>query len=451
MNEELINKLATKLSFFHKKIDEIAKEINFVERKTNSFFQRERDFIWFIVFYTFGIHNGVSLSELSFRLYDNFKIDITKQGIDFKLSEKKSANFLEKVFKALLDQKFHFQSKSSYKLIDKFNNVLLEDSTIVSLDDSFKKSFKGTRRASALKVNYLYNSTSSFLNMTVHQANENDQKLSSLNLSLFEKNDLIIRDLGYFKLKILRLILEKGIYFLSRYLYGTKIRLSVDGVAYRIEDLLAQEKHKDHEVIELTGYLGVNEKLKVRIVAYKMPSKIYDNRIISKEKGDTRKLSDGYKKALKYTILVTNIPQKIISADILGILYKFRWEIELVIKENKSLLKLGDISYIKNKNKLLTILYGRLISSLLIAPIKEYSFEKGKKTNRELSPIKLIKWLVYDNKIIGYFNTQDCFKKLFKDIDKIFKKLLKGKRKRETMRDKIAKERTFLESFQDSG
>ena len=449
MNDKMLLEFNKKLRVFFKEIVKIAKDIKLIKRSTNSFYNKEIDFILFIVFSTFGIHNGLSLSSLSLKLYDQFGINITKQGIDFKLSEEKTVLFLKMVLDMLLKLDFNFNTGLSPDMFSSFNNILLEDSTIVMLKDELRDNYKGVlSMVSALKVTYLYNANFSYSNISIHDSNQNDQSLSDENLSNFKKNDLIIRDLGYYKLLILRKIMKKGVYFLSRFLYGTKIRFNLDGRTYTINEFLRKKENHGKKIIEANIYLGVKEKLPVRIVAYKIPIATYKKRTYNKEKHlrNSDVISKDYKNALRYTILITNIPEKVIEKEILGILYKFRWQIELVIKENKSLLKLGDISHTKNSNKVKTILYARLIASFLISPIKKYTSEKAVKINKELSPTKLINWLVMDKKLIECFKEQE-FTTIFENINKVLKNLLKGKRKRKTMMQQIEEKIKYLNSF----
>ena len=449
---ETVSKIKLEIKNLKKEIIKIAKDVKLIERSTNSFYEREEDFLLFLIFHTFQLHNGTSLSDLSLKLLDNFNIDMKRQGVDFKLSETKTTIFLENVFDYLLGSKFKDLSilkiNGGFKY---FNKVFLEDSSIIKLCDIHKDNFKGMgRNISGLKLNLLYNIfNQSFENISILASNKNDQSLASNNLNILSKNNLLIRDLGYFKLKAFRQINKQEAFFLSRFLHGTKIRIKLDDSPFNMTSLL--EDMKDKNFHEFDGYLGVNERLPVRFIIYKMPNKEYQKRVdkINKrlQQVKDKQISLNYKKELGYSIYITNIPQKILKGKLIGTLYKYRWEIELVIKELKSLINIKDISFIKNENKMKSILYARLIVAILIAPFKNIASKKACKYKQEVSQTKLIKWLLQDNRLMKHIkklSIESLKRKLLSSI----KLLLKEKRKRKYMREQVTNKIDFLDSFE---
>jgi len=149
--------------------------------------------------------------------------------------------------------------------------------------------------------------------------------------------------------------------------------------------------------------------------------------------------------SLKYAIFITNIPKEKVSAEMIGTLYKIRWQIELIFKEFKSLMKI-DVMHGKNEATINTFIYGKLISILLITDIKRLAVLYAKKVNRELSFVKLINHLKYNQKLEKAILNGGILEFL-EEIEGDITKYCKTKRKRKTSRQLLDENVGFLETF----
>jgi hypothetical protein len=372
-----------------------------------------------------------------------------RQGIDYKLSEEKTSNFLERVFRYILNNKISNLKRTSNGILNKFSEIYLEDSSLIQILDVHKDKFKGAGRSLAgVRINFLYSVFhQNFIDIDIFPGNQNDQKNSKLSINKLKENSLILRDLGYFKLSAFRDIINNKGYFLSRYLNGTKLRKTLSGKLLKINDLFKEMKRKAYN--EFFIYLGAKEKLPVRIIIHKTPKKEYLERIrkISKKIKDRKKkeISKDYKERLKYSIFITNIPKNKLEGKYIGTLYKYRWEIENIIKELKSLLDIDSIKKVKCENKLKSILYARLIMALFIFPFKNIVAIEAKKENREISNTNLIKYL--SNDILFNAIKNNSFIKLIKNLMRIINLLYKEKRKRKTIFQQVDNSISFNETF----
>ena len=209
---------------------------------------------------------------------------------------------------------------------------------------------------------------------------------------------------------------------------------------------------QDSNIIDLKEiYIGVNDKLKSRVIAYRLPQEIANERIRKKRLEYKRRGVNAPSKellaSLKYAIFITNIPKDKVCAKMIGTLYKIRWQIELIFKEFKSLMKIDSISG-KKDTSVNTLIYGKLIMILLVTDIKRVVSLYAKKIKRELSFVKLIKHLKYRQNLENAI-MDGTILELLEKIERNIKKYCKTKRKRKTSRQLLEEDIGFLESFEE--
>lgn len=123
---------------------------------------------------------------------------------------------------------FQYEQMKTSALLP-FRRVLLQDSTIVPLPEKFAKSFPGSANQNSqnialLKIQLICNLFNArVLNLSISGFTRNDQAASPDVLDIAQAGDLVVRDLGYFVLKTFRLMIDRGVFFLSRYHSGTKL------------------------------------------------------------------------------------------------------------------------------------------------------------------------------------------------------------------------------------
>jgi hypothetical protein len=136
-------------------------------------------------------------------------------------------------------------------------------------------------------------------------------------------------------------------------------------------------------------------------------------------------------------LFITNVPKEILPEEIIGTVYRLRWEIELIFKQWKHLLKIDVIKGIYQE-RIDCLIWGRLCMVILLAGVIANSMNLAKKwTEGELSPSKLIKYLLRNDRLCRAVKTnkiEDLEKEILQDTRR---RLLKDKRTRQTMRKKI--------------
>jgi hypothetical protein len=252
--------------------------------------------------------------------------------------------FLAQVATALLGQlSSTTQNQGWFK---PFQRVLLHDSTVQPLPNHLAQAFPGAangrkRRYAALKVQFICDLVhSQVLHLSLSGFRRNDQAASPDILDLAQPGDLVIRDLGYFVIKVLEQLALKGAYFLSRYRHGVLLYDPATGQPLEWAALLRPGSWLDREVL-----LG-KEKLPARLVALPVPEALANERRRKARNNRDRRLNPSAQKLflLGWNIFVTNVPRAIWPAKALGPIYRLRWRIEIIFKAWKSHLRLGELN-----------------------------------------------------------------------------------------------------------
>jgi hypothetical protein len=267
----------------------------------------------------------------------------SKQALHQRLSAKLEL-FLAEVATALLGQLSSTpQSQGWFKA---FQRVLLHDSTVEALPEHLADVFPGPgngrkRRYAALKLQFICDLLhSQVLHLSLSGFRRNDQAASPDILSLAQAGDLIIRDLGYFVIKVFEQLALKGAYFLSRYRHGVLLYDPDTGQPLELAKLLHPGQSLDRKVL-----LG-KEKLPVRLVALPVPEAVANERRRKARNNRDRRLNPSAQKLylLGWNIFVTNVPRTIWPAKVLGPIYRLRWRIEIIFKAWKSHLRLREFN-----------------------------------------------------------------------------------------------------------
>jgi Transposase DDE domain len=135
---------------------------------------------------------------------------------------------------------------------------------------------------------------------------------------------------------------------------------------------------------------------------------------------------------------VTNVTQELFSVEIIGTVYRLRWEVELVFKRWKSQL---EIDYLKgiNENRIECLIWSRLSSILMIEIVNGHIARVALRISKdvEISHVKIIEYILRQSKFCKAMiqnRLEDFLKEMEKDIPRM---LLKDKRKRKTMRERV--------------
>jgi len=278
-----------------------------------------------------------------------------------------------------------------------FPRVHLFDSSSWNIDPGLKSVFKGCGGPGAsgagckLQAGYEYKTgTLGFFSVT--QGAQPDQTHGDHLVQFVGKGELMLIDLGYFKLDTFEALAEKNAYFLSRFLVGTTLW---DATTLEKIDLERFLRNLDGNDLEMNVILGKNNARRpYRLIALRVSEQVANARrrkLKAKAKERGRTPGQQILRLCAWTLFVTNAPSDRLPLATIRSLYRLRWQIELVFKQLKSILRI-QVSHTTNEYRLRCELYGKLIMATLIHTLhSSLNAEGWRKTKQEVSFDKLYK------------------------------------------------------------
>jgi hypothetical protein len=228
-------------------------------------------------------------------------------------------------------------------LLARFSAVAIQDSSTVVLPDCLEHLWQGnggntdnnTRSAVKLQVRLELRSgqlSGPFLGA----GRSSDQSCVLQGDDELPVGGLRIADLGYFDLDEFARLDGRNVFFLSRYQFGTAL-FTLDEEK-RLQ-LLKWLREQSDTVTDVPVKIGSKHRLKGRMVAIRVPEEVAAvrrARLLENAKNRGKSVSSDRLALCAWTLLLTNIPPALASAEELVILTRCRWQIELLFKLWKS-------------------------------------------------------------------------------------------------------------------
>lgn len=324
---------------------------------------------------------------------------VSKQALHKRLCAEHSLGqqLLEKVLQHPLSKPLQIAKDKG--LFKSFTNVLIEDSTCISLPTTLAKLFPGSHNrfgesATAriqLRMSLL---DEQYSHIELHSFRYNDAKYAKQIVPSLKKADLVIRDLGYWSLAVFKQIADKGAFFLSRYRYGTSL-MDQNGTPIALAKRLKKALKEGKTIVDMPILIGQKAQLPVRFVAIKVPQNIALQRKRAAKKNRDRRLKhkQDYYDLLDWTLFITNVEVNTWDSKSILQAYRLRWRIEMIFKCWKSKLKFDQLFHKKqsfNPNGGQLIVYLALATlALFYAPWYNYFAVKVyEQTHKFVSPFK---------------------------------------------------------------
>jgi hypothetical protein len=173
---------------------------------------------------------------------------------------------------------------------------------------------------------------------------------------------LELADLGYFSLEALQAKQALGQYFVCRYKVGTAVFTE----AGKPLDLLGWLSQVE-TVGECRVWLGSQARVPVRVVAFRL-SEASVNRARRRLREYARKKGvqpTRERVALtQWLVLITNVPEALLSAQEVGVLARVRWQVEILFRVWKSCFRVDECCS-RNVWRVLCELYAKLMVVVL--------------------------------------------------------------------------------------
>jgi hypothetical protein len=226
-------------------------------------------------------------------------------------------------------------------LLEKFTAVEIGDSTTVTVPNEYAAEFPGcggktgSGRA-AVKIQTAWELRAGKLTKLDLQPGRHSDAQSEAPDGPVWPGSLTIRDLGYFCLKRFRKLGQGGAYWVSRWQPGTSV---FDAEGRPLELLAYVQRHWGRHPIDVAIVLGAEERLGCRLIVLRVPQEVAARR---RQRAYERACKHGTVPSpeqlawCEWTVFVTNCPAELLTWKEVVVLYRTRWQIELLFKLWKS-------------------------------------------------------------------------------------------------------------------
>jgi hypothetical protein len=263
---------------------------------------------------------------------------VTPQAIEQRHTPR-LVDFLERLFRGATKLVVG-SDQALAPILERFTSVTVIDSSTITLPDEMQKEFRGCggsygSGAAAMKLQTEFDLRSGALAHVEIEPGRSPDGATSRQNARRGKGSLRISDLGYFALAVFATMTAAGEYFLSRLQFGTHVL--PEGLAV---DVLAWLAKQPGPFVDVSVLLGQEQRLPSRLIAWRLPQE-QANRRRQKLRQETMK-KRGYEPSAErlawcdWTILVTNVPEELLTPQETTVLYRARWQVELLFKRWKS-------------------------------------------------------------------------------------------------------------------
>jgi hypothetical protein len=366
---EMIDKVVAAIQHLFGKAGEAAKNSGVIERKRKfTAVTLLQTFVW-----GFLKNPNASDEELA-QMAVQCGVKVTPQAIEQRHSPRLVA-FLKEMFQA--GAKMVVGSERALApILERFSSVSILDGSTVCLPDSMQEEFAGCGGSydsgkAALKLQTELDLRSGAVTIELEQGRSPDAATPRQH-ERHGPGSLRITDLGYFNLDVFAEQDAAGEYFLSRLQYGTDVRLrsgeAGEEASGETEDLMSFLEKQPGPFVEQLIFLGKEKKLACRLIAWRLPQEQADRRR-QKLREETWKKKRREPSAERlawcdWTILVTNVPPEMLTPKEALVLYRARWQVELLFKRWKSLNLVALLSGSTEVRQMVRV-WSRLLMSLV--------------------------------------------------------------------------------------
>jgi hypothetical protein len=292
--------------------------------------------------------------------------DVTPQAVEQRHSPK-LVRFLESLFRRASQLVFG-SHRALAPLLRRFTSVTVLDSSTITLPDSQHEQFAGCggshgRGSAAMKLQTELDLRSGAVQVSV-EAGRSADGTSPRQLVRRGVGALRITDLGYFSLAVFATLGRWGEYFLSRLQFGTSVHLAA-GVEL---DVLRWLGRQAGPWIDQAVVLGKEQPLPCRLIAWRVPPEQAARRRqkvreeLRRKKG--REPSVQRLAWCDWTLLITNVPEELLTAAEAVVLYRARWQVELLFKRWKSQDRVAVLSGATQVRQMVRV-WARLLAALV--------------------------------------------------------------------------------------
>lgn len=292
---------------------------------------------------------------------------VSPQAIDQRQTPKLVA-FLEDLFRRAV-RIMVGSDRLLAPILQRFTDVTILDRTVIGLPDGQQERFpscggRGACGRAALKLQTELDLRSGAITHVELESGRSTDNATTRQQVRRAKGSLRIADLGYFCTAVFAAMVTAGEHFLSRLQFGTGLRLP-DGTAVDVLSWLTQQ---NGPCVDQPMLLGLKERLACRVIAWRLPEEQRNRR--------RQRLCDDFRRKCgrepsaerlawcDWTILVTSVPVEMLSVSEAAVLYRARWQVELLFKRWKSRGRIAELDGSSEVRQLIRV-WARLLAVLV--------------------------------------------------------------------------------------
>ena len=341
------------------------------------FIKRERkiksEVIFWVLILGFCVYNQHTIASLK-RLYEiEANISISNSSWYDRFTPE-LVEFLHQCVIHGIEELAKEPGKKLSKKLEDFQDVLIQDSTIVRLHSSLAAKFPAARArtvAAGLKVGVMVSAVANGPK-TIALYSEKTAEIKTLRIGPWIKDRILLVDLGFYKNQMFARVEENGGFFVSR------IKKNMNPIVVSIEEGVPKTKCKEfigktvNECIEQLSGKDFDTVVKIVFKRRKYKGKQ------KKDEMRVRLVAVYNDEDQKHHIYITNIQKDVLNAKDIAKLYGARWDIELLFKELKSRYAL-DVLETKNVHIIEALIWSAMLT--LIVSRRIYSLVKNSAAN----------------------------------------------------------------------
>ncbi len=302
---------------------------------------------------------------------------VTRQAIDQRYTPE-AVEFFKSAFQESLATTLTWKTDSAMtELLQKrFAAVRVFDSTHCACSDALATIFPacgGGGGQAGVKVLLAYDyGAGQFQPLEVLPGKCSDQGLTERVAEQLGPGELGMWDKGFYKAAALRRVVERGAYFLMPWPHSVSVyAMDQQGQRGQAIEVAIVLKHSTQNRVEWTAVqLGQTPESRlgpVRLIAYRLREERANRRRAQlREKCRTygRVPTEEALELAGWLILMTNASTDLLPTAAVGFLYRVRWQVELIFKQCKSVLRL-DVLASENAARVQCEIWGRLLMAAL--------------------------------------------------------------------------------------
>jgi IS4 transposase len=302
--------------------------------KETGLIKRERKidpvFIFWALAIGYGTHLQRTLASLK-RNYERASKQILRDSSWYYRFTPELVAFLRECVARGLEYLAEEPSRTLNERLSPFEDVLIQDSTIVRLHEKLSKIWPATRSlkvAAGVKVAVLASAIAAGPKSVALFA-ERTNELKTLRIGPWIRDRILLIDLGFYKYQMFTRIKENGGYFVSRLKSNSNPLIIEANRVYRGRSIDVRGKHLQE----------VLKNLKRQVLDVEVEVEFNRRSYRSKEKKDNerfRLVAVYNEDEDKYHLYITNLPPDLLEPEEVARLYGARWEVEILFKELKS-------------------------------------------------------------------------------------------------------------------